>query len=373
MEAFCASLQDVLASGPPPHMTAPNDRSSQRAHVLDVLRLFAIFQMVQGHTVDAVLDPVHRTGLIHALWQSARGLTSVAFLFLAGVSFAFATRTERGRGAVARARRMRRAALLIAIGYAMRAPFVALLFGDESAQSLALQQALIVDVLQCIGVTLIALEVLTHALPDTRARSLAAGCLGAALIALGPITAQLDASGPLRPLLAYVTSTEGSLFPLVPWAGHALLGAALGPLFFERADEAAAERAQRSRRLMLLGAPLAAFGAWLAEAVDPALGQVARLGAVLLVAAALVPLEQAFARWPSWLLSLAQHSLLIYVLHVLLAYGEGVGLASLVGRTLGPGAAFFAAAAMLLASALAALAYDAMQRRGSLAARAASG
>jgi uncharacterized membrane protein len=355
-------------------MTALKENASQRARVLDVLRLLAIFQMVQGHTIDAVLDTTYRTGLVHGLWQSARGLTSVAFLFLAGAGFAFATRTARGRGPEARGRRMRRAALLIAIGYAMRAPFVALLFGDAAAQATALQQAVIVDVLQCIGVTLLGLEGLTLLIPDQRERSKAAGIFGAFLLMLGPLAADLDAVGPLRPLLSYATSNGGSLFPLIPWAGHALLGAALGPMFFEGdAEPVAMQRARRALRLFLIGGALIAAGTWLAASAHPALGQLARVGFVLIAAALLSPLEEVFARWPEQLLALARHSLLIYVLHVVLAYGQGIGLDSVVGRTLAPWPAISVAAAMVVLCGLAALAYEAFERRGSLAARAAPG
>jgi len=348
--------------------------SGSRARTLDVLRLFAIFQMVQGHTIDAVLSPAHRMGLVHDLWQSARGLTSVAFLFLAGVGFAFATRTERGRGPEARARRMRRAALLIALGYAMRAPLLAFAVGDAAGQSAALHQAVIVDVLQCIGVTLLGLEGLTLLIREPRERTKTTWMLGAFLIVLGPLAAELDATGPLRPLLAYATSNGGSLFPLIPWAGHALLGAGIAPMFFEQAGEALAmQRARRSLRLAVVGGALVAVGAWLAAFAHPALGQLARLGFVLWLAALLVPFERALARWPSWLLSLARHSLFIYVLHVVLAYGQGVGLSALVGQTLEPWPAIFVAAAMLAVSCAAAHGYEALQRRGSLAARAAPG
>jgi len=349
-------------------------QTGSRARTLDVLRLFAIFQMVQGHTIDAVLAPAYRSGFIHDLWQSARGLTSVAFLFLAGVGFAFATRTERGRGPEARARRMRRAALLIALGYGMRAPFLALALGDAAAKITALQQAVIVDVLQCIGVTLLLLDGLALLIREPRERTKATLMMGALLVMLGPLAAEIDAGGPLRPLLAYATSNGGSLFPLIPWAGHVLLGAGIGPMFFEHGDEALGmQRARRSLRLALLGGALIALGVWLAASGHPALGQLARLGCVLWLAALLVPFESALARWPGWLLALAQHSLLIYLLHVVLAYGQGVGLSAWVGRTLAPGPALVVAAAMLALSAGAALAYDLVQRRGSLAARAAPG
>lgn len=371
--AFCASAKDVLVSGPAAHMTAPQASTAPRARVLDALRLFAIFQMVQGHTIDAVLDPAYRSGLVHGLWQSARGLTSVAFLFLAGVGFAFATRTERGRSRPARTRRLRRAALLIGLGYAMRAPFLALVVGDAAAQSAALSQAVVVDVLQCIGVTLLALEGVSRCFAQAATRSAVLGSFGLVVLLLGPLATQLDPSGPLRPVLAFFTSNGGSLFPLVPWAGHALLGAAIGPLFFEHAGEPrAAQRARLSKRLAGLGAVLAATGVALAAAVHPSLGQLARLGSVLLLAAALAPLDAWLARWPSWLMALAPHSLLIYLLHVVLAYGQGIGLSALVGQTLAPWPSVFVAFCMLAVSAGAALAYDTVERRGSLAARAAA-
>lgn len=336
-----------------------------RAVALDVLRLLAIFQMVQGHTVDAVLAEVHRSGALHAVWQSARGLTSVAFLFLAGVGFAFATRSERGRAAPARARRARRALLLIALGYAMRAP-VALLFGaqlDAGARAALWARFAVVDVLQCIGVTLLLLDALVAFVPEARRRGVVLGLLSGLLFALGPLATQLDPAGPLRPVLAFATSNGGSLFPLVPWAAHALLGAALGPLYFARDVP----------RLSALGVGLITVGA-LFVAWHPALGQLARIGCVLVASAALLALEPSLARVPRWLLALAPHSLLIYLLHVMLAYGEGFGLKDLVGHSLGPLASIGVAAVMLFGCAGVALAYDAWERKkGALAASAAPG
>ncbi len=336
---------------------------SARALALDALRLFAIFQMVQGHTIDAVLADVHRSGALHGLWQSARGLTSVAFLFLAGVGFAFATRTERGCSAESRARRARRALMLIALGYALRAPVALVLapLGDP-ARAEAWTRFAVVDVLQCIGVTLLLLDALRVLMPDALRRGLLLGGLGATLLALGPLATRVDPSGVFRPLLAFTTSNGGSLFPLVPWAAHALLGAALGPLYFAR----------DARRLAWLGAGLTALGALLLS-LHPALGQVARLGCVIMFSAALLPLEPYIARWPRWLLALAPHSLLIYLLHVVLAYGAGFGLKAVVGHTLGPAASIGVAVAMVVGCALVALGYDRWRQKAALAARSAPG
>jgi uncharacterized membrane protein len=338
--------------------------AGRRAVALDVLRILAIFQMVQGHTIDAVLADVHRSGLLHGVWQSARGLTSVAFLFLAGVGFAFATRSERGRDAWSRARRGRRALLLIALGYAMRAPAALLVGPEPTSTAIAALWArfAVVDVLQCIGVTLLALDAMIMLVPDARRRSITLGVLGGVLLALGPLAAQIDPSGPLRPLLAYATSNGGSLFPLLPWAAHALIGSALGPLFFAR----------DARRVLGLGVGLGVLGALLV-ALHPALGQVARIGCVLVVSAGLLFIEPVLGRCPRWLLALAPHSLLIYLLHVVLAYGERFGLKDVVGHTLGPLASIGVALAMLGLCALVALGYERRPPKPALAAGAAPG
>jgi hypothetical protein len=101
----------------------------------------------------------------------------------------------------------------------------------------------------------------------------------------------------------------------------------------------------------------------LAALVHPVLGQVARLGSVLLVTAGLFRLEALFSSMPAWLLRVAQHSLLIYVLHVVLAYGDGFGLVDIVGRRLAPLPATLVALAMVLLSVGAALLYESWEGR----------
>ena len=40
---------------------------------LDVLRLIAAVQMIQGHAIDAVLAPAYRAGLGYQAWSSRGG------------------------------------------------------------------------------------------------------------------------------------------------------------------------------------------------------------------------------------------------------------------------------------------------------------
>src|SRR5690606_18597665 len=142
-----------------------------RVVFVDALRLLAAVQMVQGHTLDALLSAELRAGAWFRAWTFTRGLTSTAFLLTAGFAYVLAERASRAAPDVGRRRRLRRALSLVLIGYAMRAP-LGVLFGDPLAE--ALRNALAVDVLQCIGVSMAALEGLCAVLQSRRARALGA-------------------------------------------------------------------------------------------------------------------------------------------------------------------------------------------------------
>jgi hypothetical protein len=341
-------------------------QSRPRVLVLDLLRLFAAFQMVQGHTLDAVLAPEVRTGALHGAWSVGRGLTSVAFLLIAGLSFHLATLRDLARhrnDRVAVRKRLRRAGLLVLLGYALHFPFAALL-GDAQQMQASLRAAIAVDILQCIGVTLALLEALALILPSRAAVEWASCALGCALLFAAPVAAALLADDTPGPLLNYVTANGGSLFPLVPWAGHMLLGAGLCRLLFVPAD--------RARRLLAATLVALAFsGVAGALGASLAADHVWRLGCVFACAAALVPLEAAVTRMPSWLLRLSGETLFIYVFHVAFVYGDGIGLADWVGARLAPLPALLLALGVLVLSATAALAYP--RFRHGLAGRTATG
>ncbi|HEY2732482.1 MAG TPA: heparan-alpha-glucosaminide N-acetyltransferase domain-containing protein, partial [Polyangiales bacterium] len=131
-------------------------RASTRVVFVDRLRFIAAFQMLQGHTVSALLAPAYRVGNWYAVWSAARGLTSVAFLFTAGMSFGLASArpfaSSAARASASRARALR-ALRLIALGYVLHAPLQ--LLWDPSNARAAFERFVAVDVLQCIGVSLL--------------------------------------------------------------------------------------------------------------------------------------------------------------------------------------------------------------------------
>ncbi|HEX4355464.1 MAG TPA: heparan-alpha-glucosaminide N-acetyltransferase domain-containing protein, partial [Polyangiales bacterium] len=306
-----------------------------RVVFVDRLRFIAAFQMLQGHTVSALLAPSYRVGDLYAVWSAARGLTSVAFLFTAGLSFGlasgrpFASATARSS---ARRARVLRALRLIALGYVLHAPLQ--LLWDPSNARAAFERFVAVDVLQCIGVSLLALEALAFALRSSRSFSFAAAAVGGTLLALAPLS---HGAGLPHGIADYLSSDDGSLFPLLPWSAHVFIGAACAA--FVRVN------ARTSLKLMAAAFALLALRAFVHEAL--VVDQLDRLACVMVASAALALSTK---RPPAWLETLAGQTLFLYVFHVLLVYGDGIGLVERIGPRLAPPAAIAVAGAVVIVS-----------------------
>ncbi len=332
---------------------------SRRFVFIDLLRLVASVQMVQGHTIDALLDDGLRTGAGFELWSWARGLTSVGFLFAAGLSYYASTlaRFERHRSDPRNGwRRVRRALVLIGLGYALHLPIGAL--GDASAWA----GFAIVDVLQCIGVSLLMLEAMTWLARSPAQVAIAAGSVGAVLVVIAPFADRVDPTGSTRLLASYLTHRGGSLFPLAPWAGFMLAGAAVGAIVMRGdARTLAIRSAWLTLALFAIAIP-ARLGSltWLAPgdstSSEPAPALV-KLAAVLAVTTLLALATARVRRLPATLRILAGETLALYVSHLLVLYGSGVGLVVLVGHRFGLASAIVAAIAAIVLSAVVVLAW----------------
>ncbi len=325
----------------------------KRVVFIDLLRLLATFQMVQGHSVDAVLATDLRTGPVFAAWSWIRGLTSVAFLFAAGVSFHLATlsRFEAHRASPAAIkRRIKRGLLLVFIGYLLHNPFGALFSGHWGA---ALAHAAIVDVLQCIGVSILILEGLTLVLRSPRQVVVTSGVLAAVVILSWPLTEAAPTTGPEAWLTNYLTHAGGSIFPLFPWAGYLFTGVVVGAI--------ACPSGQLERRgvlfLFVFAAALWAASAsvrflpYAADAPDPGPG-IFKLAVIVLISALLALATATRSSLPRLLTILAGETLVIYVVHIALLYGDGYGLADQMGPTASAGTALLVALGMVIVSAL---------------------
>lgn len=335
---------------------------ARRTVFVDVLRLVATVQMVMGHSIDGLLAEELRDGAIYDGWRWVRGLTSVAFMVAAGMSYYLSTlaRFERHKADPSGpARRLRRGALLIGLGYLLHLP-VGALGSDPALAAAAWRELAIADVLQCIGVSIVLLEAMTFVARRPGQVVLACALGAAGFFMLAPLADAVDASGPLRPVLNYLTHRGGSLFPLFPWCGYVLAGVVAAYLVIAERSEGVAWRTL----LCALGAaalamtasssPLALTFETTMYSAIPSVAAI-KLAAVLAVASALAFATQRVERLPRVLTVLAGESLAIYVSHILVLCGAGIGICALVGRTLPLPSAIAVGVAMVLFSMLVAL------------------
>lgn len=322
---------------------------ARRVIFIDLARALAVVFMLYGHTVDALLAPSYRTGVLFSAWQFQRGLTSCLFLLLSGFAFSIATArhwTSHLSISPALFKRMRRFGLFILIGYAMRVP-VAPLSRMRDASDADWRMLLGVDVLQLVGVTFLVVQVLVLLTRSRRVFSVVALALAAALLLTAPTTWAIDWTGRVPPALAaYLTPNTGSQFPLVPWAAFILMGAALGQIYARWG----AANVTRYANLALLAPALVviAVGLYLSEHQSRVYGtatfawvpgnMLLRTGVCLLIVGVIAHASRRVHQLPHVFGAVAQESLLIYVLHLFIVFGSvfAPGFLNIYGPTLSP-------------------------------------
>lgn len=312
--------------------------------------------MIQGHTLDALLAPVYRTGLFYDAWLFLRGLTAPMFFLLAGIAFSLSTvrhwQSHQSFSPVL-FRRLRRFTCFIALGYLLHWPVRT--FSDfRFLNDRQLKAWLESDVLQCIGVTLILAQVLVGISGSTRRFGWVTATLGAAIVALAP--AVWSSPGLIQDLplwfVSYLSGHTGSWFPLFPWAGFVLIGCAIG-IGLARNQEAGyafpwkplatgATLCIVGGYALLAGLPLAPGDNSPADLwkISPGFF-LARLGAVGLMLS-LIGLLSTRINLPVGILrAVSDCSLPIYMIHVCILYGCAwqKGLADFIGASLAPNAA----------------------------------
>ena len=322
-------------------------QTHSRVAFLDRARLIATLMMVQGHTTDALLGSVHRSGLGFETWGVIRSLTSPTFLFVSGCVFGVVIVRQLGQGHFrdAALRRLRRFGFFLLLGYALHFPKANL------AEFLAMNQGewrvfLAIDTLQCIAASLALLQVAALLVHSRRAFVSVAVGLAVGFWALAPLVWWYAGGlGLPEPLVAYLSPAVSSLFPLFPWVSYVALGAAVGAM-----SGSTVEPARPLRQLAPLGVLLVvcavgvrALGlesdAVIALSAARPSQMLLQLGIVCLLLSGLVLVSAAIHRGRlAAAASVAQESLLIYVVHLCVVYGSpwNDGLRHAFGATLSP-------------------------------------
>ena len=306
-----------------------------RVIFIDLARALAVILMVAGHTSSALLSKAYRESPWFDAWDFQRGLTSGLFLLLSGFAFSIATTRHwplHLYPSPAVLKRARRFVLFILLGYALHFP-VPHAAELASATEQQWRSFLAIDVLQLIGVTLLMLQALVLITRSREVFMAAAFVLAAGLTLGAPAAWRTDWASMMPPALAhYLSPSEGSLFPLFPWAAYIFIGAGAGQVY---ARWGAAHLGRFATWGMVApGAVLVTLGFTVVTGV---VGEVAiRTGSCLLVLGVIAHASRRIGQLPHIFGAIGQESLTIYFVHLCIVYGSiwNTGLARFYGESL---------------------------------------
>jgi hypothetical protein len=311
------------------------------------MRAIAVFMMIQGHTIDALLSPqsFNASNPLFSIWEYGRGLTAPIFLFGSGFAYVLANtrRSVGGRlplGMVLR--RLRWIGALFLLGSLMHfpVPTIAQMHGAGADKWSSFYH---VDVLRLMAVTLLGLLVIF--LFARNPRQVLIGSLAAMglVLALSPVMYGIHWPRLVHEYFCgYLSMESGSFFPIFPFSAYLFAGAAAASLYMQW--KANGQDTLLVTRFFLFGsAAIIVSVVWQITMVghgyenDSAFYFFLRLGSVLVLWSAAGWLLRSARRVPAIVPILGQHTLLIYVTHVIALYGCAwmLGISYFFGKSLG--------------------------------------
>lgn len=313
-------------------MSTTNLNKKHRLFALDLARLMAMLMMMQGHTIDALVQPqlMHLEEFPWNVWQFMRGLTAPIFLIVSGTVHVFAMkRNELGAmSEETRKRRMNWAWIILLCGYMLVFPanrLIDLPFVQPDALAMFFQ----VNILQLTACTLMAIVWLSTHTYSVRSLGIRSGIIALSIFALAPIVHSIHWFDFLPEFIASFLSAErGSLFPLFPTSGFMFLGVAFGSFLYLLTEE------QRSifmrKYIILLGFILFIVGvgiyqstytiALIMEYLNPG-SMILRTGIIIMFIGLCFYVGKFLRPFEDRLVFFSSKSLHIYILHLLLLYG----------------------------------------------------
>ncbi len=304
-------------------MAVKQKSSGTRLPFLDWTRGAAALVMLQGHVFHSFIRNDARNDSPYILSQFVGGEAPAVFLFLTGITLGFlmANRERQGFSAFARWwSSARRAFYLLGLAVLFRVQLW--LFGWPAPWTDLLK----VDILNCMGVTVLLVSIL--AIFPILDRAKHATVLGLAIAFASPVMSQIDWSGVPGILQAYIVPSK-NMFSLFPWSAFIVFGIAAGSVIriagIEHLDRVMQWCALLGAGLVMAGQFFSVFPYSLYSKSDfwldsPNLTLI-KLGALLLILAAAYLWNTGASGW-SWVRQIGTTSLLIYWVHIELVYGR---------------------------------------------------
>lgn len=339
-------------------------QNSNRIIFIDLMRAFAVFMMIQGHTVDTFLADEYRTfdSLFYSIWYFMRGFTAPIFMFTSGLiftyllkvnSFNFSDNPRVIKG-------IKRGLLLITIGYLLRYPTYRI-FDFRYVSSEQWTIFFTVDALHLIGFGLLFIILVYYLSQKVNINfNLVAIAFIFVIFILTPIMENLNWNYYLPEYIsAYLTTKNGSLFPFFPWLIYVLAGGLLGN--FLRNNELKYLQKRFVFAFFSIGIIFISFSI----TIDFFIGFVdnkiyynlslwsiifLRIGAVSILNAIIVSIARKAKKIPEIIMEIGRKTLLLYVVHLIILYGCVLmpGLNKFYGKSFDVTQTLIAAALMLI-------------------------
>ena len=340
-----------------------HSEKKHRIIFIDLMRAFAVIQMVQGHTIDALLADQYRVidNPIYSLWVFMRGMTAPIFMFTAGTVFTYLFRLV-NKPFFQNARTIKgikRGLLLIFLGYLLRYP-TNTVFDFSQVTDYSWNTFLAVDVLQLIGLSLFALLFLLYISEKLKLNDYIVFSSAAILIIIvSPLFFYINWNNFLPQFLAgYFYTGTGSLFPFFPWSAYVIAGGVLGsylakhPMVFKtsRFSLTLAISGIIIIAASEIGDVLSGIYSYQFTVNSANINLVLfRIGFVLVMNAVVSFISLKANTIPKLLIIVGRNTLLIYVVHLVILYGSAwnVGLFQSSGKSFSGWQAFGTAIAMI--------------------------
>lgn len=303
---------------------------------IDLMRAFAVFQMVQGHTIDTLLADSYRdqANPFFAVWFFMRGMTAPIFMFTAGTVFTYLFRLvkEPFKNNPRVRKGIKRGLLLICLGYLLRYPTWKV-FDFSNVPDSSWNTFMVVDVLQLIGFGLFSILLILYLTEKFKLNDYIAFSIVALIVFLvSPIFFRIEWNDFLpRALAGYFYNGTGSLFPYFPWAGYVIGGGVLGSYLAKHPN--VFRSLKFSIWLLSVGVSfmiLSIIVVFAADSFGVNIGNNSattsliffRIGFVLMLNAIVSYISLKANSIPKLIILIGRNTLMIYVVHLLILYGS---------------------------------------------------
>ncbi|MFN3196435.1 MAG: heparan-alpha-glucosaminide N-acetyltransferase domain-containing protein [Chlorobiota bacterium] len=217
------------------------ENKNKRIVFIDLMRAYAILMMVQGHLVDACLDPIYRDSenTLYFIWNFMRGVTAPVFFFSSGMIFTYLLMKQEKSGIGINNPRVKkgfsRFIMLLGVGYLLHFNWWFLVDLLDGSLSKSYNNMIRPDVLHIIAVAIL-LIVATYVLSRlTKIKMyLLLLVLAMSSFLFYPDIVSTNFDYLPRFLASYIDRGQNFGFTIIPWVGYSLFGGVLGIFIYSK-------------------------------------------------------------------------------------------------------------------------------------------